>query len=455
MINKFLKPARILGFLIVLCLFISSAFCLNIENTAKETESGGIKKENTSKVEIVKTQNGFQLLKNGQPFFIKGAGGSKYLDKLVEAGGNSVRTWASTPETLDQAYSKGISVMLGLRMGKPRSGFSYFNKKAVTEQFERNREIVLKLKDHPAILIWGIGNEVDLAASDKERIQAWKEINKTAEMIKQIDGNHPVITVIAGAESDKLIELQKYCPVLDAVGINTYGKILDLPEEIAREGWDKPYIVTEFGPIGWWETDKRTAWGLPVEDTSTEKAEFYLKAYRHAIEKRPTCLGSYVFLWGNKQEKTHTWFGLFLPDGSPTSTVDAMSLAWTGKWPANRCPIIGPRKIQIDTLDASLRSEKHIYKPKTRLSCTVDANDPEGDPLTIKWELRLDVSNNPSIGGDPEKPTPPINAAVLSADKNQAVIQLPAKKGDYRIFVYVYDDKGHAATANLPIACRK
>jgi hypothetical protein len=446
-----------LSFLIMLFVFASSAFCLNMENTAKETKSGEIKKEGTSKVEIVKTKTGgFQLLVNDQPFFIKGAGGNKYLDKLVEAGGNSIRTWAGRPEALDQAQAKGLKVLLGIKIGLPRKGFNYSDQKAVAEQFENTRQTVLKLKDHPALLMWGIGNEVDHSASDKDRIQAWKEINRIAEMIKQIDGNHPVITVIAGAEGDKLIELEKYCPALDAVGINTYARILYLPEEAARQGWNKPYLVTEFGPIGWWETNKKTAWGLPIEETSTEKAEFYLKAYRHAIENRPTCLGSYVFIWGDKQEKTHTWFGLFLPDGSPTSTVDAMTLAWTGKWPANRCPIIGQNKIHATSLDSSSeRSGKNIYKPKTRLSCTVDAIDPEGDPLTIKWELRLDVSDNPSIGGDKEKPTPPIDGAVVSTDKNHAVIQLPAKPGNYRIFVYVYDDKGRAATANLPIACRK
>jgi len=39
-------------------------------------------------------------------------------------------------------------------------------------------------------------------------------------------------------------------------------------------------------------------------------------------------------------------------------------------------------------------------------------------------------------------------------DRNVAVIQLPRKAAKYRIFVYVYDDKGYAATANVPIVGR-
>jgi hypothetical protein len=64
------------------------------------------------------------------------------------------------------------------------------------------------------------------------------------------------------------------------------------------------------------------------------------------------------------------------------------------------------------------------------------------------------VADNPNTGGDKEETSPPIEAAVLSMDRNVAVIQLPRKAAKYRIFVYVYDDKGYAATANVPIVGR-
>jgi hypothetical protein len=455
MMNKLIKPV---GTLTLFCLLVILVSCRNTDSKTKPLPTAAEpKKTLSSKVEIVKTQNGFQLLVNSQPFFIKGAGGSLYMDKLAKAGGNSIRTWDSEPQALDEAYAKGLNVLFGLAIGLPREGFNYSDQTAVTEQFEEIRQTVLKFKDHPALLMWGVGNEVDGYASDEDRV--FKETNRIAEMIKQIDGNHPVITVVAGTGLEeeghqKLAEIKRYCPALDAVGINIYGKIKQIPRNAKVQGWDKPYIITEFGPRGWWEVNQ-TSWGLPIEETSTEKGKFYLEAYRYTIENNPACLGSYVFYWGDKQEKTHTWFGLFLPDGSPTSVVDTMSLAWTGKWPANRCPIIGHNKMQIRALDASASRPENIYKPDTRLSCTIDANDPDGDTLTIKWELRRDVSDDPNIGGDEEKSTPSIEGAVLSSDKNQAVIQLPAKPRNYRIFVYVYDDKGHAATANLPIACRK
>ncbi len=85
------------------------------------------------------------------------------------------------------------------------------------------------------------------------------------------------------------------------------------------------------------------------------------------------------------------------------------------------------------------------------MRCAVAADDPEGEELKIVWELRPDVADDPNVGGDPEKPSAPIPAAVVSSEGKQAVLQLPAQPGKWRIFVYVYDPHGSAATANLPI----
>ena len=85
------------------------------------------------------------------------------------------------------------------------------------------------------------------------------------------------------------------------------------------------------------------------------------------------------------------------------------------------------------------------------MSCEVDASDPEGDPLRIEWDLRLDVADNPGVGGDFEEPTPPIAGAVIESKDRRAIIRLPEQPGSYRLFVYVRDGNGSAATANVPL----
>lgn len=403
-----------------------------------------------STVKIVKTEKGYQLLRDGKPYYIKGAGGSHYLDVLAASGGNSIRTWSVDPAVLDQAQAKGLTVLMGLRVGLPRNGFDYSNRQMVEKQLDDARQTVIKLKDHPALLMWALGNEVELGVKPEHRPALWAALEEMAQMVKKTDSRHPVLIVLAGIGGGKLAELKQYCPSIDAVGINAYGSMLNVPEVVAKEGWTKPYVITEFGPRGHWEVAK-TPWGLPIEDNSTEKAELYLKAYQHTVSGQPQCLGSYVFLWGQKQEKTHTWYGMFLPEGNRTASVDALSFAWTGKWPANRCPRIGPEAVKVMRETAQADDGARVFPPGVKLLCTVDATDPEGGPLTIRWDVRRDVSDAPQTGGDAEKPVPPIAGAVLWAKGNQASIKLPDVPSNYRIFVYAFDSAGNAATANVPV----
>jgi hypothetical protein len=406
--------------------------------------SGGFADETPSVVEIRQTEQGFQLIRNGEPYFITGAGGTRKLDILAASGGNSVRTWSSSRKALDRAHEQGLSVCMGIRMQKPRQGADYRDAAMLEKQRERIREEVVKLKDHPALLMWGVGNEVEHHASREDCILVWKEIEFLAAMIKEIDPNHPVITVTAGAGA-KLEDIRKLCPSLDALGINSYGKLPTIPGDVERYNWDRPYIITEFGPRGWWEVEQ-TAWGLPIEDTSTEKALVYYNNYKAAIDNRPNCLGSYVFLWGNKQEKTHTWFNLFLEDGSSTEMVDTMTKLWTGKWPDNRAPAIGERKIYSTEDDVA-----RIYEPGAEVRFAVEAQDPDGDAITVEWDIRPDESDNPGIGGDWEQRIAPVDEAIRSSESDSVVVRMPDANGNYRLFVYVRDPSGKVATANLPV----
>ncbi len=399
--------------------------------------------ESPSVVKIAKRGSRYELLLNGKPYFVKGAVGAVHLEELAAAGGNSIRAGVNS---LDQARNLGLTVLANLPFGKQRWGFDYGDARRVDAQREQIRGLVQKNKQHPTLLAWALGNELEIYTTPEQRVPLWKEINFVARMIHEIDPNHPVITVIGGEYKEMLHELNDLCPDLDAVGLNSYADMLSLPEDIAKQGWQRAYWVTEFGPRGHWQVPK-TPWKLLIEDNSTEKAAFYREAYEHAVAKQPNCLGAYVFHWSQHHEKTHTWYGMFLEDGSRTESIDVMTYLWTGKYPANRSPRIGPGKIAIVSSD-------RVFRPGSVFECSLDVSDPDGDPVSVTWDLRLDVTGNKNVGGDREDPVPPIEGAIVSSEGYRAKVRVPEKEGYYRLFVYARDGHGNAATANVPLAVR-
>lgn len=407
---------------------------------AQAQESAGV-----IKVEVRQEKGNWKLYRGGEPYYINGVGGQKYLDRAVAYGANSVRTWGAGEaiNILDEAHSKGLTVLFGLWVGCERQGFDYDDSKAVKAQLERFTEVVKAYKDHPALLMWGIGNETDLFYSD---FKVWNAINDIAKMVHEVDPNHPTMTVTAGFDIAEAQLVQERAPHIDIFGINTYGELLGIDKSIRASGWKKPYIITEWGPDGHWEVPK-TSWGVPIEQTSSEKADKYRERYRKGIkEDVQMCLGSYVFLWGQKQETTPTWYGVFLEDGTETEVMDVLEEEWSGKSPSNRAPHVNSM-----TMNDMKVNESVFIKPGKVCEFNIDVYDPDKDQLTFRWEL-LPESRDIKSGGDKESRPEPVKISIKEDNvKGKLVFNAPKKEGPYRLFAYVYDGNGNAATANFPI----
>ena len=118
----------------------------------------------------------------------------------------------------------------------------YNDEYAVRGQIEQLKQEILKYKDHPALLVWGIGNEVDLRYSN---FKVWDTIEELAKFIKEVDPNHPSMTVIAGLDPSKAYLIKERCPSVDILGLTAYGSIENASKYIRKYNSDKPYIVSE------------------------------------------------------------------------------------------------------------------------------------------------------------------------------------------------------------------
>ncbi|MBO6575186.1 MAG: hypothetical protein JJ896_07220 [Rhodothermales bacterium] len=420
--------------------------------------------EGPATVEVRQENGAYQLYVDGEPFFVNGAGverqppGQGSIAELAARGANAMRTWRTDEagrtggEILDEAHEHGLMVLMGLEIARERPGqgvgvfgFDYDDEEAVAAQLEAVREEVMKYKDHPALLAWGIGNELNLEATNP---RVWNAVNEISEMIHEIDPHHPTTTSLAGIGPELVVQLNERAPDLDIISIQMYADIINLPRYIEETGLDRPYLVTEWGATGHWEIDT-TPWGASIENTSSVKADFYLQRYQEAIAPDTTLgLGSFVFLWGQKQERTPTWYGMFMPTGEATESVDVMEYIWTDEWPENRSP-----RLSTASINGMTAYEGIYLGAGERFTATTDAADPDGDDLMYRWEIMRETTET-STGGDQESVPETLSGLVDNPDSPSVSGTAPSQSGAYRLFVYVYDGAGNAAHANIPFFVR-
>ena len=399
-------------------------------------------------VEVVRVADGYQLLRDGRPYQIKGAGmHANEIAVFAAHGGNSLRTWSTGDDRvtggqlLDEAAKYGVTVALCLPLAHERHGFDYDDEEAVAEQLAFARQEVLKYKDHPALLMWIIGNELNHSYTNPRVFDA---INDVSMMIHAVDANHPTTAALTGFSAELVSTVEARAPDLDFLSFQLYAAIDQLPRNIKETGYSKPFMITEWGATGHWEVSK-TAWGAPIEMNSSEKAKRFMERYEKVIAANPgQIIGSYVFLLGQKQERTPTWYGMLLEDGSKTESMDVMHYVWNGEWPAQRAPHV--REMYLDSRRAD---QSVVLDAGRRYKARLDAIDPEEGELTYQWVI-MHESEATEQGGDPEVTPGTVAIDIVAEDDGNITLTAPEEPGAYRLFAHVYDDSGLAGHANIP-----
>ncbi len=395
---------------------------------------------------IQKKNNRWQLLVDGKPFAVKGA--TFGYDKDVEnynthfkdlqfLGVNTIRTWATgknTKQLLDAAQAHGIKVMMGIWMRHGRPGmedddsFNYLEDEEGTKAMYQNAiNVVKKFKDHPAVLTWGIGNEVYLnTATDQEKEAYSKLLEQICSEIKKLDPNHPITSVEAWTFG--LDWWEKYVPSLDIYGLNSYGPGAGyLQKELDKRGLDKPYIITEFGVTGEWDI-KQEKNGVKVEPNDEQKYNAIAKGYHDWIKNKRSCLGVYVFHYSSGNDFASPWL-LMRHRGMNRPQYWATREAYTGKKPTNNIPSI--KKFELSIAEA---------KSKTWVPVSLEVNDPENDKLEVSFYYNQRTGSR--------KRRNQLLPLIFDGNLNDGFkVQLPEIDGALKIYVNVNDDHRNVGIA--------
>lgn len=413
-------------------------------------------------VKVVKGESGqWKLLVGDTPYYVNGAATNHFYTDVRKFGGNTIRLYSpkdgNTREIMDDAFKAGLKVYLGLGMSAAKY-LDYSDAAKVAAQKELILEYVRQFKNHPALLCWSIGNEIE--ASSDDNIALWNAVGEIAKAIKELDGNHPVTCALASSGETRVKNLVKYAPDIDFLSVNTYyPSVGNVGKNIESCGIDLPYMITEFGPRGTWAMSGDPGRMLPwtdyyssdssalIEETSTEKETIYQQIWDNDIKANESkgCLGSFVFVWGYQNHgEVLNWYSLFTVDHYSYGACDAMQKCWTGEWPAARAPRIESRDdITMNGLtakDAIRVAVGSSNTAKVKVVASTEVN------LRYHWIIYQE-------GGHKSDGSMPDGIAGLFTDNtlSEVTFKAPSTAGAYRLYVFVLDDVNKkAASACVP-----
>ena len=237
------------------------------------------------------------------------------LQMMQAAGVTAIRTYhdfGTTPEafhTLDLLYNLDIGLIV--QVDSPRHG--------TNADLANIATIVSAYRNHPAILMWAVGNEWDLnlyfgAKATLADAAAFTE--QAARLIKSLDSHHPVATIIAdphipgrhplsrsqfpflaGPYTEDIV--RTLVPSVDVWGLNLYRG--DSFQDVFQQ-WQsistKPMFVSEFGADSYDHRSNRDNPDLQAEWNSRlwDEVFYELSAERTA----GTALGALAMEWNDE-----------------------------------------------------------------------------------------------------------------------------------------------------------
>jgi hypothetical protein len=228
---------------------------------------------------------GNKLFLNGKPYWLRGANHLPYgknpgdaelprkLIQLMHDNNQRVTRTHATPWNeawLDAADEIGLGVSVeGIRP------WAFVGKIGATppDLFEHwlmeNADVVRRIRNHPSVFIWTIGNEMLLR--DNENVEKWKQLSDVVRQTRQLDATRPIIVSSSYVRAPELFNgviKPNSIDDGDIDAVHSYkGWYADSPfvtdslfeKETKNNVWNRPFIGQEMS-TGYPDLDT----GLPV-----------------------------------------------------------------------------------------------------------------------------------------------------------------------------------------------
>ncbi len=406
-----------------------------------------------------KEEEGFVWQHKGNPFYIKGVCYNSGHDweegfvpltrkqvkkdfiKIKAMGANTIRRYEPSfydRNMLNEAKEQDLKVMYGFWFD-PKVDYVKDDRKLKRYE-ERVLNQVKKHRDNPVIVAWNIGNET-YGLLKKHHAQPYLTsirrnyvlfLEGLARKIQEIDPSRPVFS---SEEHDHvrligtLHDFKKYAPSLDAIGINSYYKenIEQLEETFTSIDTGRPYVITEFGPKGYWskELGDFRQDSILLEVSSLAKANWYADQWKDHIQTyQGSNLGGFAFSWQDRFEGTATWFGLTDYEGRLKPAYYALQQAWKNQ--------------DLDSLafpDIQIMGHWQAMEPGESIWLSAATFNAYPGTLSYSWKVY-------------EENTWKVSEPIVSALEAQQYVEVKIPKNKSRIYVYATDSVGNVITAS-------
>jgi hypothetical protein len=222
------------------------------------------------------------------------------LPMMRAAGINTVKVYGPLPRVvLDELHAHGMTAIVTVVLNGAEDFAGY----------------VTALRDHPAILMWMVGNEWNLnhlyggCAADA----CPARINELVRAVKALDPDHPVATSFAPTDASGVPTANdvRRLDAVDVWGLNVYSQ----PGFFNRfQAWrllaqstgrERPFFMSEYGADAY---DNRTrATNEAAQATALRQQTNEIRAQLSARNAAFPCLGGTPFEWNDEWWKAGAW----------------------------------------------------------------------------------------------------------------------------------------------------